>query len=152
MSTVYLGLGSNLGDREENLQKALSLLADHPQITVVKTSSFYNTAPVGFVNQPDFLNAVTQIETSLSPRELRDATRHIESQMGRQRTIRWGPRVIDIDILLYDNERIEEDDLKIPHPEMMKRRFVLEPLAEIAPDLVLPDGRTAREAAESSGP
>lgn len=149
MSTAFLGLGTNLGDKEENLKRALSLLDDHPRITVIRTSSFYNTAPVGVTDQPDFLNTVTQIETSLSPRELHDITHHIEAQMGRQRTIRWGPRVIDIDILLYDNERIEEEDLKIPHPEMMKRRFVLEPLAEIAPDLVLPNGRTAEEALKS---
>jgi len=147
---AYLGLGSNLGDREENIRRAISTMAEHPQIEILKVSSMYETTPVGFKDQPDFINAVVLIETSLSPRELSDTVHKIEDSLGRKRTFRWGPRVIDIDILLYGNETIDEEGLKIPHPMMMARRFVMEPLAEIAPDLVLPDGRTALESARSS--
>ena len=147
MARIFLGLGSNLGDKRANIKRALELLAACSDIHVLKVSSMHDTAPVGFTEQPDFLNAVALIETTLSPRELLNAALDIERGMGRKRTIRWGPRVIDIDILLYDDERIEEEGLIIPHPRMMERGFVLDPLAEIVPDLVLPDGQTAREAA-----
>lgn len=140
-----------MGDRKANLERALDELAAHPRIDVVKVSSFHETAPVGYVDQPDFLNAVAQVETSLTPRELSEAVHSIEDQMGRKRTIRWGPRVIDMDILLFDDMQVDEEGLQIPHPRMMERSFVLEPLAEIAPDLVLPDGRTAKDAAGGSG-
>ena len=146
MAKVFLGIGSNLGDRWANLERAVELLGARPQIEVLRISSFYETAPVGCTEQPDFLNAVALVETSLKPRELLQAILGIENQMGRLRTIRWGPRVIDIDILLYDGEQMDEEDLCIPHPRMMERGFVLRPLAEIAPDLILPDGRTAAEA------
>jgi len=146
MRTAFLGLGSNIGDRKANLARAVAMLAAHPQIEVVKVSGARETAPVGYAEQPDFLNAVARVETTLRPRELLDAILAIEAEMGRERTIRWGPRVIDIDILLYDSEQVDEPGLQIPHPRMMERQFVLEPLAEIAPDLVLPNGRTARQA------
>jgi len=147
MARVFLGLGSNIGEREANLRRAIELLDGHPQIEVRRVSSFYETAPVGYTDQPSFLNAVAEVETSLRPRELLDAALEMEGRMGRVRTIRWGPRVIDIDILLYDNERVDEEALQIPHPRMMEREFVLRPLAEIAPNLVLPNGCTAAEAA-----
>lgn len=146
--TCYLGLGSNLGDRPANLQEALRRLAQHPEIEVIKTSSFYETDPVGPQDQPDFLNQVAEIHVTCSARELLGILQNIESQMERIRTRRWGPRNIDMDILLYGHEQIVESDLKIPHPQMLARQFVLIPLAEIAPDLVLPDGRTATEAAD----
>lgn len=147
---VYLGLGSNLNDRERNIGHAVELIGEHPQIELLRVSSMYETSPVGYKDQPDFVNAVALIETALSPRELLDAVHAVEELIGRKRTFRWGPRVIDIDILLYGSETVDEEGLKIPHPMMMKRRFVLEPLAEIAPGLALPDGRTAAEAARSA--
>ena len=146
MPTAFLGLGSNIGDRKANLARAVAMLAAHPQIEVVDVSSIHETEPVGYTKQPDFLNAVARVETTLRPRELLDVILAIEAEMGRERTIRWGPRVIDIDILLFDGEQVDEPGLQIPHPRMMERQFVLEPLAEIAPDLVLPNGRTARQA------
>jgi 2-amino-4-hydroxy-6-hydroxymethyldihydropteridine diphosphokinase len=147
MPTAYLGLGSNLGDREQNIRSALQMLEERGAARIVHVSSFIETAPVGYTDQPDFVNAVAEVETCLSPRELLDAALKVESDMGRLRTIRWGPRVIDIDILLFDDLSIVEEGLTLPHPEMTKRGFVLEPLAEIAPDLALPGGKTACEAA-----
>ncbi|MDO8684439.1 MAG: 2-amino-4-hydroxy-6-hydroxymethyldihydropteridine diphosphokinase [Armatimonadota bacterium] len=148
MPTAFLGLGSNLGDREENLRSALQEMEKRGAARTVKVSSFYETAPVGYTDQPDFINAVAQVETMLQPAELLATILDVEKALGRERTIRWGPRVIDIDILLYDDISIEEPGLVIPHPEMTRRGFVLKPLAEIAPDLILPGGNTAREAAE----
>ncbi|MEN6371235.1 MAG: 2-amino-4-hydroxy-6-hydroxymethyldihydropteridine diphosphokinase [Armatimonadota bacterium] len=147
---VYLGLGSNLNDREGNISRAVEFLAENPQIDVMRVSSMYETSPVGYKDQPDFINAVVLVETALSPRELLDVVHAIEDLMGRKRTFRWGPRVIDIDILLYGSETIDEEGIKIPHPMMTERRFVLEPLAEIAPGLMLPGGQTAAEAARSA--
>lgn len=146
MATAFLGLGSNLGDRHANLKNAVELLVSNPRIEVVKVSTFYETEPVGYTDQPDFLNGVVMIETDLQPSELLAVILEIENLMGRIRTIRWGPRVLDIDVLLYNAEIIDEEGLQIPHPRMTERRFVLEPLAEIAPDLILPDGRTALQA------
>jgi 2-amino-4-hydroxy-6-hydroxymethyldihydropteridine diphosphokinase len=122
------------------------MLGAHSGIEVLKVSSTYETEPVGYTEQPDFKNAVVMVSTTLQPRELLEVVLGIEQKMGRVRTIRWGPRVIDIDILLYDDKEIDEEGLQIPHPRMMERRFVLEPLAEIAPELVLPDGNTAGDA------
>ncbi len=150
MARAYLGLGSNLGDTRANLDHAVELLNAHDGIRVTKVSSHLQTAPVGYLDQPDFMNAVIEVETALRQRELLEAVLAIEQQMGRVRTFRWGPRVIDIDVLLYDGEQVDEPDLVIPHPRMMERSFVLGPLAEIAPELRLPDGRTAAEAAQST--
>ncbi len=147
MKTTFIALGSNIGDRRQNLDRAVALLHELPSTTLVEVSSYLETAPVGYTEQADFLNAVAKLETSLSPTVLLKNLQEIERQMGRKRTIRWGPRVIDLDILLYANEIIDEAGLKIPHPRMMERRFVLEPLAEIAPYLMLPGGITAKEAA-----
>ena len=145
--TSYLGLGSNIGDRRANLAEAVQRLAQIPAIEIVKTSSIYETAPVGPQDQPDFFNQVVQAEVSCSGRRLLELVEGIEQDMGRVRTRRWGERIIDIDILLYGDETIDEPDLQIPHPQMLVRQFVLVPLAEIAPDLILPDGRRAAEAA-----
>ncbi len=143
---AYIALGSNLGDKIENLKSAVCMLEENSSCLVVKKSSLYITKPVGIEDQPEFLNAVVELETSLNPNDLLELCLNIEKRLGRKRTIRWGPRVIDLDILLYDNLTVCEENLKIPHPEMMKRAFVLVPLAEIAPDVILPGGIKALDA------
>ncbi|MCM1272494.1 MAG: 2-amino-4-hydroxy-6-hydroxymethyldihydropteridine diphosphokinase [Clostridium sp.] len=131
--TVYLGLGSNLGDRESYLDYAVDQLNKDEYIKVNKVSTYINTKPYGDVEQDDFLNGCLEIETLYSPQELLAIIGDIEQGAGRKRLIHWGPRTLDIDILLYDREIIMEENLKIPHAEMAKRQFVLEPLCEIAP-------------------
>jgi dihydroneopterin aldolase/2-amino-4-hydroxy-6-hydroxymethyldihydropteridine diphosphokinase len=138
MPTAYIGIGSNLGDRQKNIQRAISLLRAAPQIRVTAVSSIYETKPVGVVDQPDFLNAALSICTDRSPHDLLNDLQKIESQLKRKRTIHWGPRTIDLDILLYDDKIISSDRLIIPHPEMHKRYFVLKPLSEIAGELIHP--------------
>lgn len=147
MKTAYISLGANIGDTHGNLREAIRLLDEDLSCAVTAVSSFYETKPVGLEDQPDFLNAVIAIQTSLDPDQLLDLCHSIEAKMGRVRTIRWGPRVIDIDIIVYEGVEMSRDDLIIPHPRMMERGFVLIPLAEIAPDLKLPNGMTAKEAA-----
>ncbi len=129
---VTLGLGTNLGDRAENLRLAIQLLA--PTVAVGKISSIYETAPWGFADQPAFYNLALIGETELGPRELLSFVKHVEARMGREKTFRYGPRQIDIDILFYENEAVQTESLTIPHPRYKERRFVLEPLCEIAPD------------------
>jgi 2-amino-4-hydroxy-6-hydroxymethyldihydropteridine diphosphokinase len=143
MTRVYVGLGSNLGDREEALRKAIELLGREPGVAVRAVSTFRETDPVGVTEQPRFLNAVAELETAVPPRELLDRLLAIERELGRQRTAerRWGPRAIDLDLLLYGDEVIDEQGLRVPHPRLAERRFVLEPLEELDPDLSLPDGR-----------
>ena len=143
MAVVFLGLGSNLGDREANIRTAIDRLNRSPVIRVVKVSSLYESAPMGEPDQPDFLNAVAQVEADLEPADVMEEVIRIETEQGRTREHRWGPRTIDIDILLYDEVSIVTDGLTIPHPRMMERAFVMAPLAEIAPGLKLSDGRTA---------
>ncbi len=139
--TAYLGLGANLGEREVQLARAAHLLGESRAVHIFRCSSIYQTAPWGYLEQPDFLNSVLEIETTLQPVPLLELTQHIERLIGRQPGIRFGPRVIDIDILLYGKQsvRLEEPDLQIPHPRMHLRAFVLVPLAELAPALVLPN-------------
>ena len=146
--TAYLALGSNMGEKAANLRKAVRLLEESGSCRVVARSSIYRTRPVGVEDQPDFLNAVIELRTSLSPPELLRLCLAVEERVGRERTIRWGPRVIDIDILLYEGVSLKGPDLVIPHPRMLERAFVLVPLAQIAPDIELDRGLTAREAAE----
>ena len=134
MPTVYIALGSNVGDREANLRRAVQLM-EQSGVAVTKLSSLYETEPVGYLDQPWFLNAALQAETRLSPRELLAALRQIESHMGSHKPFPKGPRLIDLDILVYDDAAIDEPDLQIPHPRMLQRNFVLAPLAEIAPSL-----------------
>lgn len=136
MATVFLALGSNLGDRKTNLYTAIDFL--RPKITIRRVSSIYETEPAYVSDQPPFLNMVLHGETDLRPMELLRLAKSIEHDMGRQKTVRFGPRVVDVDILLYDDERINAPLLTIPHPRMTERAFVLIPLAEIAPDLVIP--------------
>jgi dihydroneopterin aldolase/2-amino-4-hydroxy-6-hydroxymethyldihydropteridine diphosphokinase len=130
---AYLALGSNLGDKEKYLKDALKALASHKKIHIERVSSFIVTKPYGGVEQDDFLNGAAVISTLYSPQELLEVVHEIEEQFGRERLIHWGPRTLDLDILLYEEEVIWEDSLKIPHIELHKRSFVLEPLVEIAP-------------------
>lgn len=138
-SQVFIALGSNLGDRELNLLRGVAEIGKIPGARVTALSGFYETEPVGEAEQPDFLNAVLRLETSLSPRELLASLQRIESEVFRRvRTLRWGPRTIDLDILFYGELTLSEEDLIIPHPRLHERRFVLQPMAEIAPDFVHP--------------
>jgi len=135
---AFIGLGSNLGDREANIRQALQFLEQLPETTIVRGSSLYDTEPVGVSDQPNFLNGVVQIETHLAPRQLLWNLMLIERRLGRVRTRQWGPRVIDLDLLLYGEEVVDEDDLQVPHPLMTQRSFVMVPLVEIEPLLVHP--------------
>ena len=136
-ATVYLGLGSNMGEKQENLIRALDYISQ--RLRIEKKSSVYDTEPVGNVNQPRFLNMVCRVSTSLPPASLLGVLKGIESKMGRLPSgSSTSPRPIDIDILLYGDEVIDTPDLKIPHPRLAERAFVLVPLAEIAPDLIHP--------------
>jgi 2-amino-4-hydroxy-6-hydroxymethyldihydropteridine diphosphokinase len=137
MSVAYIGIGSNLGDREFNCKQAIGLLRQKG-ITVKKESSLYETKPWGVTDQPLFLNMAIEIETNLKPFELLRTLKDIEKEMGREETFLWGPRIIDLDILLYDNNIVDEKGLRIPHPHMQDREFVLRPLCEIAGDVIHP--------------
>ncbi len=134
MATVYLALGSNIGDREMNLREAVWLISQS-DIHIITISSIYETEPVDYLDQPWFLNAVLEATTKLAPSQLLATLRNIESQMGSKKAFAKGPRLIDLDILLYDNATIDTADLQVPHPRMLQRNFVLAPLAEIAPTL-----------------
>jgi 2-amino-4-hydroxy-6-hydroxymethyldihydropteridine diphosphokinase len=137
MSTiVYIGIGSNIGDKTTNCQTAVECLAEAGRI--VGVSSFYYTEPVGYKEQEDFINAVASLQTSLSPSELLRICHAIEDRLGRRRTVRWGPRTVDLDILLYGDLVVSRPDLVIPHPLMALRKFVLAPLVEIAPAVIHP--------------
>ena len=138
MPLVYIGFGSNIGDRLARIQNAIQVLSETEGITVEKISSIYQTAPVGYEAQAPFLNGVAAVQTDLPPLSLLSTLKDIETVVGRQHRIRWGPREIDLDILTYGDLYLQSQKLVIPHPEMHLRRFVLAPLAEIAPDLVHP--------------
>jgi 2-amino-4-hydroxy-6-hydroxymethyldihydropteridine diphosphokinase len=141
MIQVYIGLGSNLALPEEQIQSAYGGLTTLPNTRLLKCSSLYQSQPMGPQDQPDYVNAVALIETVLSPETLLQHTQLIESQQGRTRNgKRWGPRTLDLDILLYGDQQIDQTDLAVPHPGMKQREFVLYPLFEIAPDLILPCG------------
>lgn len=144
MNDIFLGLGTNLGERIQNLQKAVDELAAGMTITAV--SPVYETPPWGVADQPDFLNICLAGLTEKSPKALLTFIKSTENALGRTPTYRWGPRLIDIDLLFYDQMQIEEDDLVVPHPRLHERAFVLAPLADIAPDLRHPPtGRTIRQ-------
>lgn len=134
---AFIGLGSNIGERYNNLIEAVSSLHRHKEIKLVKSSSIYETLPVGYTEQDDFLNMVIQLETTLSPDELLKLCLQIEKDLGRKREIKWGPRIIDLDILLYNQENIETENLIVPHPRMHERAFVLAPLLELDPTIKL---------------
>lgn len=136
LETCYLGFGSNIGNRIEVIREALSQLKKHPKVHLIKSSSFYETAPWGEVNQEKFINLCVKIKTDLSPKELLDFCLSVEKKLGRKRLIKWGARTIDIDILLYGDKELHEDSLTIPHPYMLERAFVLIPLHQLSPNLI----------------
>lgn len=144
MAEVYIGLGSNLDGPHDQLDRALKSLSTSSDIELVAVSDRYQTPPIG-PSQPDYINAVAQLQTSLSPEALLDRFQSIEQQQDRVRTLRWGPRTLDLDILLYDNMHCDTERLTIPHPRMAERGFVLLPLADINRDLTLPGGKTVSQ-------
>ena len=144
---MYLSLGSNLGDREGYLRRAVERLSSLPRTRLLAQSSIIETPPWGKTDQPAFLNMAVALETELSPEALLERTREVENALGRQRIEQWGPRTLDIDILVYAGETRDTPTLRLPHPYITERPFVLEPLAQIAPDLVI-KGRTVREWAD----
>ena len=144
MTVAYVGVGSNLGDREATIRAAISALPG-----VVAVSQLRETDPVGIIEQPAFLNGAVALETELSPRQLLAALLAIERELGRERRERWGPRTIDLDLLLYGGETVDEPGLTVPHPRLHERRFALEPLVELDPELLIPGrGRVADLLAE----
>jgi 2-amino-4-hydroxy-6-hydroxymethyldihydropteridine diphosphokinase len=136
--TVFVGLGSNLADPRAQVLQAMHELSALPLVRVVRCSSLYRSAPVGYLQQPDFINAVAQLKTSLSPRAMLDALLALEQRCGRTREFANAPRTLDLDVLLYDDLQHHEHGLTIPHPQMHLRAFVLQPLFEIAPDCLIP--------------
>jgi len=142
---AFLGLGANIGDRLGNLQRSIRHLNRIEGLRVVRSSRVYETDPVGGPPQPDFLNAVIEVETDLFPRELLNACLEVEETLGRQRGVRWGPRAIDLDVLTYGDDDVFEPDLEIPHPRMHERGFVLVPLLELDADPPLPGGRRVKD-------
>ena len=145
MTRAYVGLGANLGPREVTLLRAADLLAAADGVEVVAVAQLRETEPVGLVEQPPFLNGAVAIDTSLPPRALLDVLLEIERSLGRVRGERWGPRTIDLDLLAYGDERVEEEGLHVPHPRLHERRFALEPLAELDPELEIPGLGTVSE-------
>jgi 2-amino-4-hydroxy-6-hydroxymethyldihydropteridine diphosphokinase len=143
---AFISLGSNLGDKKKNILKAVEELGRMAEVQVRRLSRLYETEPVGKTDQPKFLNAIAEIHTTLTPESLLDRLLELETRLGRVRTERWGPRTIDLDLLLFGEERRSSGRLTLPHPRMAERRFVLEPLAELEPDLVIPgDTLTVRQ-------
>ena len=141
MTTAYIGLGSNLGDRERLIREAAELIG------ATRVSSVNETEPWGYANQPMFLNAVAEVDTPLPARRLLDHLLDVERRLGRERVgARWGPRTIDLDLLLYGEEAIDEPGLVVPHPRLLRREFVLKPLAELVPSLKIPGDGTVQEA------
>lgn len=135
MNESYLSLGSNMGDRLDMLKQAVRMLAEHPSIDVAAISSLYETEPVGFTEQEPFLNMVVHVRTDLPALELLDVCQEVEQKLQRKRIVRWGPRTIDLDILLYNQDNMESERLIVPHPRMHERAFVLIPLLEVNPSL-----------------
>lgn len=154
MARAYLGLGSNMGNRRGYLRAAVRALSSEGSIVVDSVSDVFESEPAGGVEQRNFYNLVVGIETPLSPHALLGACQRVERLLKRRRSIHWGPRVIDIDILLYDAVRISDESLVIPHPELLERPFFLVPLADIGPEVLLPSGNLAKaykETADSGG-
>ena len=138
MTVAYVGLGANIGPREVTLLRAVDLLAEADDVEVLAVSQLRETDPVGMVNQPRFLNGAARIDTSLPPRMLLELLLRIEQCLGRVREERWGPRTVDLDLLVYGDVTMDEPGLRVPHPRLHERRFALEPLAELDPELVVP--------------
>ncbi|HCI14397.1 MAG: 2-amino-4-hydroxy-6-hydroxymethyldihydropteridine diphosphokinase [Gallionellales bacterium GWA2_60_142] len=148
LHTAFIGLGSNLEDPRSQLQRAFADLDALPDTRLVARSSLYRSAPVGYLDQPDFVNAVAQLETSIAPHDLLNSLLDIEHRHGRERTFRNAPRTLDLDVLLYDELQLHEHGLTIPHPQMHLRAFVLQPLLELAPDCAIPGVGSAAQALE----
>ncbi len=142
---ALVGLGSNVGDRRASMARAVSLLRGAPNVTVAAVSALYETPPWGYTAQAPFLNAVVAVDTTLGPRQLLIALKSFEARIGRRRTFRWGPRVIDLDVLAYDDVTLERPGLSLPHPAIPDRAFVLVPLGDLEPGYRAPDGRTLPE-------
>lgn len=154
MSRAWIGLGGNLDDPAARIRRALVWLHELPGTRLTGSSSLYGSRPVGPADQPDFINAVAELDTELEPLALLDALQQLEARAGRQRGRHWGERTLDLDILLFDDRVVDEPRLRIPHPEMARRGFVLVPLAELAPGLRLPGGESVdalREACDDTG-
>ncbi len=147
LSRAYIGVGSNLGDREGHIKKALELLHRSPGMRVKQVASLYLTEPVGYAGQEWFLNTVAELETGLEPRELLVLLLETEKKLGRVRTVRWGPRTVDLDLLVFGEEKIAQPGLVVPHPRMCERAFVMVPLAELKPGLKIPGAGKAAELA-----
>jgi 2-amino-4-hydroxy-6-hydroxymethyldihydropteridine diphosphokinase len=145
MSLVYIGLGANLDQPQQQLEQALQELTRLPNVTLVAQSSLYHSKPVGPQDQPDYVNAVAAIETDLEPLALLDALQQLEQDHGRIRKRHWGERTLDLDIILIDDCVIDSERLKVPHPFAQQRSFVLYPLAEISPQLIFPDGTALQQ-------
>ena len=146
---AFIGLGSNLDNPPDQIQRALAAIAQLPGTRLLAQSSLYRSAPLGYTDQPDFVNAVAQIATELTPPALLQALLQIEQQHGRERTFRNAPRILDLDVLLYDEVRLHEPGLTVPHPQMHLRAFVLQPLLEIAPEVSIPGVGQARRAIQN---
>lgn len=144
---VFIGIGTNIGDKKENIQRALNFMRTITSLTMIRVAPIYRSQPVGYMDQDWFLNTVAELKTWLLPHDLLKTLLDIENEMGRKRAIRWGPRVIDLDILLYGDLYVRSPDLEIPHPLMNKRAFVVVPLADLRPDLTLPGGVAAAQLA-----
>jgi 2-amino-4-hydroxy-6-hydroxymethyldihydropteridine diphosphokinase len=134
---AYLGIGGNIGDKRENIESAIEMLKGNDSIEVKQVSSFYETEPVGYTDQEWFLNVVVEVETTLPPYELLEFCQHIEAELKRVRLIRWGPRTIDVDILLYEGYESTDEKLTVPHPRMTERAFVMVPLYELDKDITI---------------
>ncbi|MGX6446272.1 2-amino-4-hydroxy-6-hydroxymethyldihydropteridine diphosphokinase [Neobacillus sp. K501] len=144
-NTVFIALGSNIGNRYDYLRKAIQRLNHYPEVKLVNYSSVYETDPVGYEDQDLFLNMVIEVQTEWSAHELLNTCLTTEVELGRKRDVRWGPRTIDLDILLYNQENIETEKLIVPHPRMGERNFVMIPLLEINPDIIIPGKETSLE-------
>ncbi len=151
VTTAFIGLGSNLADPLNQVRQALTELESISNTRVTARSSLYRTAPVGYLEQPDFINAVVSVQTTLKPQALLAALLAIENRHGRRRTMRDAPRTLDLDLLLYGEEVLDQDGLTLPHPRLHERAFVLAPLAEIAPEAIVPGRGLVRDLLEVAG-
>jgi 2-amino-4-hydroxy-6-hydroxymethyldihydropteridine diphosphokinase len=149
MPIAFIGLGSNQAQPQQQLQQALAQIDQLPHTRLLAHSSLYSSAPVGYLDQPDFVNAVAKVVTDLAPHDLLNALLDIEHQHGRERTFRNAPRTLDLDVLLYDDIQLHEHGLTLPHPQMHLRAFVLQPLLEIEPDCTIPNIGAARDALQN---
>lgn len=149
MPIAFIGLGSNQAQPQQQLQQAFVQISQLPHTRLLASSSLYSSAPVGYLDQPDFVNAVAKVATDLAPHDLLHALLDIEHQHGRERTFRNAPRTLDLDVLLYDDVQLHEHGLTLPHPQMHLRAFVLQPLLEIEPDCAIPNIGIARDALEN---